>query len=48
MSIARMIEKLSEIREAAILYPPPSGSAKPIVRTTLSAISQPLDRYTAN
>ena len=37
-SIARMIEKLSEIREAAILYGPPTGSTAPFVRTTLSAM----------
>jgi len=38
LSIARMMEKLSEIREVAILYPSPAAASEPFVRTTTSGM----------
>ena len=55
VSIARMMDRLSEIREALVLYPAPSGSTKPIARATISTMDDEqralfdalgLDRYT--
>jgi hypothetical protein len=36
LSIARMMEKLADIREVVLLYPHPPGTEKPFMRALLS------------
>lgn len=40
LSIVRMMEKLAEIREVAILYPSPAGATEPFLRTTPSRMDE--------
>lgn len=53
-SIPQLLEQLGQIREVALLYPPPARQRKPVLHTTLSTLSEEqrtlyaaldLDRY---